>query len=201
VPDPTAAPAAFSLWDWLKTNLGTLGFVISLVLAFIKLAEVVSARRDRSSDQVATVNDSWFKTIVLDGAIPDLRQFLETQRSALKQAATPPAGTVRPYMAALLRYGPASEELKIRLQPVDELSAHAYAMVTRALEDLEDCVAPFCPHADDASYNKEALEAEWKAVQRQFDTCFRDCLSVLRRLHFELSRGKDPDRIIPKPAS
>jgi hypothetical protein len=184
---------------WFKNNIGALGFGISLVLAVIKLGEVINARRDRSRDQLAKVNDAWFKTIVLDGAIPDIRQFLEAQRSALKQAATPPPGSVRPYIAALLRYMPASEELKLRLQPIDELSAHAYATLMRALEDLDDCVAPFCPHGDDASFNRDALETEWRAVQRQFDSCFRDCLSVLRTVHFELSRGKDPDQKIRKP--
>ena len=197
MPDPCAAAAASGL-DWFKNNVGALGFLISLILGIVKLGEVVSARRDRSHDQRAKVNDAWFKTIVLDGAIPDIRRFLETQRSALRSATTPP-GTVRPYMAVLLRYGPASEELKLRLQPIEELSAHTYATLTHALEDLDDRIAPFCPHADDASFNKETLETEWKAVQRQFDICFRDCLSVLRRLHFELSSGRDPDQSIPRP--
>jgi hypothetical protein len=102
-------------------------------------------------------------------------------------------------MAVLLRYVPSSEELKIRLQPVEELSAHTYATLIRALENLDDCVAPFCAHADDASFNEEALETERRAVQRQFDNCFRDCLSVLRRLHFALYRGQDPDDKIARP--
>lgn len=199
MPSPTAAPAAFSLWDWLKTNVGTLGFAISLLLAIVKGFEILSARKDRSGDQQARVNDAWFKTIVLDGAIPDLRQFLELQRSALKQAAMPLPKTVRPYMSVLQSYSPASEELKIRLQSVAELSTHAYATLTQALENLDDCVAPFCSHADDAAFNKEALERERASVQQQFDQCFRDCLSVLRRLHFALYRGKDPDGQIPAP--
>jgi hypothetical protein len=199
VPDPAAAHAAFSLWEWLKTNVGTLGFVISVGLALVKGFELYRARKDRSGDQQAKVNDAWFKTIVLDGAIPDIRQFLDLQRGALKQAATPPPKTVRPYMSVMLRYSPASEELKIRLQSVAELSAHAYATLTQALENLDDCVAPFCSRADDASFAKDVLQKEWSAVQRQFDGCFRDCLSVLRRLHFALYRGQDPDRYIPTP--
>ena len=174
--------------------MGTVAFFISVVLGIVKLSELYNARRDRSRDQRAKVDDAWFKTIVLEGAIPDLRSFLETQRSALKHAATPPAGTVRPYMAVMLRYAPASEELKIRLQPVEELSARSYATIINAVEALDDRIAPFCAHADDASYNKQVLQTEWSAVQRQFDACFRDCLAVLRRVHFELSRGHDPDR-------
>jgi hypothetical protein len=106
---------------------------------------------------------------------------------------------LRPYMTVMLHYSPSSEELKIRLQSVAELSTNAYATLTRALESLDDSGATFCPHADDASFNKETLEKEWRAVQRQFDSCFRDCLSVLRRLHFALYRGENPDRQIPTP--
>jgi hypothetical protein len=198
VPDPAAAaPVASSLWDWLKLNVGALGFFISLILAIVKGAELYRARKDRSGDQQAKVNDAWFKTIVLDGAIPDLRQFLELHRGALKQAAATASKVVRPYMTVMLRYSPASEELKIRLQSVAELSTNAYATLTRALESLDDSVATFCAHADDASFNKETLEKEWRAVQRQFDCCFRDCLSVLRRLHFALYRGENPDHEIP----
>jgi hypothetical protein len=187
------------LWDWVKSNVGTLGFFISLALAIVKGSELYRARKDRSGDQQAKVNDAWFKTIVLDGTIPDLRKFLELQRGALKQAAATTPQVVRPYMIVMLRYSPASEELKIRLQSVAELSTNAYATLTRALESLDDSVATFCSHADDASFNKETLEKEWRAVQRQFDSCFRDCLSVLRRLHFALHRGENPDHQIPTP--
>jgi hypothetical protein len=197
--DPIAAVTAPSLWDSIKLNVGLLGFLISVVLAVVKGAEIYHARRDRSRDQRAKVNDAWFKTIVLDGAIPSIRSFLETQRGALKQACSAHPGTARPYMAVWLRYKPESEELMIRLIPIEELSSNAYAALVHYLEILEDSVSPFCSHADDRSVDPGSIEKEWLALQHQMDRCFRDCLSILRRVHFELSRGRDPDQTISKP--
>ena len=187
------------MWQSIKLNFGAFGFVIAAILALVKGGELVSAHRVRSRDQEAKVNDAWFKTIVLDGAIPAIRQFLETHRSELTLTASHSRQGVRPYEAALQRYIQESEALKYRLLPVRELSPNGYETLIRAIEELDDCVAPYCPPADDSSFNKEALSAEWSAVQRQADRCFRDCLAVLRLMHFELSRGKHPDRKIPKP--
>jgi hypothetical protein len=187
----TAPPAS----GWI----GTAGFVIACVLGLVKLGEAVSARHDRARNSRKELDQAWFRTIALEGAIPDLRRFLEAQRSALRDAAAAPPAVARPYLAALMRYAPASEELKIRLQPLEELSTHAHATIIRALEDLDDRVAPLCPHGDDRSYNPDLLEVEGTEVQLQFARCLRDCLIVLQQVHVELSRGRNPDRTIPMP--
>jgi hypothetical protein len=197
--DPVVVTTGSSWWDYVRLNFGFLGFLISLVLAGVKGYEIFNSRKDRSRDQQSKVNDAWFKTIVLDGAVPQIRTFLESQRNALRQAANARPGTVRPYMNALLKYMPESEELMIRLIPIEELSANAYATVVRNLETLEDAVSPFCSHADDAAVNPQAIENEWINVQKQMDHCFRDCLSILRHVHFDLSYGRDPDKTIPLP--
>jgi hypothetical protein len=169
---------------------------ISCLLGLVKVGEVVSARRARARNPRSRIDDAWFKTIVLDGVIPDLRRFLESERGALQGAALASPSGARPYFATLMRYAPAAEELKIRLQSLEDLSVQAYAKVIRALEDLEDRVAPFCPHGDDRTYNPDLLDAEGSDVQLQFARCLRDCLVILRQLHVELSRGRDPDRTL-----
>lgn len=186
--------------ETLKLNIGVLGFVISVILAGVKCVEFFNGRRDRSKDQRARVNDAWFKTIVLDGAIPAIRQFLDSQRSKFKQVNHYSANGVRPFAAALRDYLQQSEDLKDRLRPVEELSVHAYETVIRAVEALDDAVSLYSPHADDAAFDKAALAAEWIGVQRHFDACFRECLSVLRQLHFSLQHGRDPDKDISRPS-
>jgi hypothetical protein len=188
---PSGPPDPATLWDYVKLNAGFLGFLISLVLAFVKGYELWNARLDRSRDQQAKVNDAWFKTIVLDGAIPDIRNFLEGQRSSFKNALS--AKTVRPFMSAWQSYQPKSEELMLRLIPVEELSARAYAAIEREFEQLADIISPFCSHADDASYPRPSIDKEWASVQQQMDRCFRESLSALRLVHLNLSRGRHPD--------
>lgn len=186
VPAP-APPRASPAW------LGRAGFVMACVLSLIKAGEVLIARRRRARHPPrsphAEVEGAWFKTLVLDGVIPDLRRFLDSQQAALKDAASALPGMPRPYLATLKRYAPAAENLKIRLQPLEDLSPHAHATVIRALEDLEDRVAPFCPHADDRSYNPDLLEVESSGVQVQFGLCLRDCLVALREAHHEVAGG------------
>lgn len=190
--NPTGTPNP-AWWDYVKLNFGFLGFLISLALAAVKGYEIVNARRDRSRDQQAKVNDAWFRTIVLDGAIPDIRQFLQAQRAALKQAMSARPGSVRPFMAAWTRYQPESEELMLRLIPVEELSTVAYARIEREFEQLADIVSPFCSYADDPSHAPQSIEKQWATVQQQMDRCFRQSLSVLRAVHLHLSRGRDAD--------
>jgi hypothetical protein len=191
----TRGDTATSSSGWI----GTVAFAIACVLGLAKLGEVVNARRERTRNARRDLDQAWFRMIALDGVIPDLRRFLEDQRRALREA-TASQAVARPYLAALMRYGPAAEELKIRLQPLEHLSAHAHATIIRALEDLDDHVAAFCPHGDDRSYNPDLLEAQGTEVQLQFARCLRDCLVVLRQVHVELSRGRDPDQTIPMPA-
>lgn len=188
------SPTALVPW------LGTAGFALACVLGLVKVREVVTARWGRVRRPRAEVDGSWFRTIVLEGSVPDLRHFLQTQREALKDAASGSPGAAQPYLAALIRYARASEELKIRLQPLQEISVHAHASIIRALEDLDDRVAPFCPHGDDLSFNRDLLAAESREVQLQFARCLRDCLAVLREVHLELISGRDPDQAIPMPA-
>lgn len=182
-----------SWWDYAKLNFGFLGFLISLALAGVKGYEIFNARRDRSRDQTSKVNDAWFKTIVLDAAIPEIRRFLEAQRASLKQARNARSGSVRPFMAAWQRYQPESEELMLRLIPIEELSTHAYARIEREFETLADLVSPFCSYADDASHSPQAIDKQWATVQQQLDRCSRETLKVLRQVHLHLSRGRDPD--------
>ena len=59
--NPTGTPNP-AWWDYVKLNFGFLGFLISLALAAVKGYEIVNARRDRSRDQQAKVNDAWFRT-------------------------------------------------------------------------------------------------------------------------------------------
>jgi hypothetical protein len=188
---PSGPPNPATWWDYVKLNVGVLGFLISVGLAVVKGYEIWNARRDRSRDQQAKVNDAWFKTIVLDGAIPDIRKFLEGQRASLKNARS--ADNLRPFMSAWQRYQPESEELMLRLIPLEELSARAYARIEREFERLADVISPFCSHADDASYPRQSVDKEWTGVQQQMDQCFRESLTVLRVLHLNLSRGRDPD--------
>lgn len=171
------------------------------MLGLVKVSEVVQALRRRVRSPRTGADESWFRTIVLEGSIPDLRHFLQTQKEALKDAASGSPGMAAPYFAALMRYARASEELKIRLQPLQDLSVHAHATIIRALEDLDDRVAPFCPHGDDPSFSREMLAAEGREVEVQFARCLRDCLAVLRDVHFELSCGRDPDQAIPMPVA
>jgi hypothetical protein len=193
-------PPSADWWLYVKSNFGLLGFLISAVLAIFKFYEFRNSRRDRSRDQLSKVNDAWFKTIVLDGAIPHIRSFLDSQRSALSQASNVHPRPARPHQSVLLSYIPASEELKIRLIPVEELSTNAYATIVRNIEKLDDAVSPYCSHADDASVAAKAKQDEWLLVQQSFDQCFRESLRLLRQVHFELSRGEDPDKTIPPPA-
>jgi hypothetical protein len=188
---PSGPPNPATWWDYVKLNAGFLGFLISLGLALVKGYELWNARRDRSRDQQAKVNDAWFKTIVLDGAIPDIRKFLEGQRASLKNARS--THTVRPFMSVWQRYQPESEELMLRLIPLEELSARAYAKIEREFEQLADVISPFCSHADDASYPRHSVDGEWTQVQQQMDRCFRESLSVLRVVHLNLSHGYNSD--------
>jgi hypothetical protein len=185
-----------SLWDYAKLNFGFLGFWISLVLAVVKGYEIYNSRRDRSRDQRTKVNDAWFKAIVFDAAIPDIRKFIETHRSSLQGARISRKGSARPFMAAWQRFQPESEELMTRLLPVEELSTHAYAKIVSEIEKFADNLLTFCSRADDASNSPQTIDKEWMLIQQQMDGCFRESLSVLRVAHLELSRGRDPDAAI-----
>ena len=199
--DPTAISEAASSWQFFAEYVGVAGFVISLVLAAFRIVEFFRNRNDRSKDQQAKVDDAWFKTIVLDGAIPALRDFLQEQRYALKQAGHLPPAVVRPHIAVLLAYSPKSEDLKLRLKPIEELSANAYETMVRAIEGLDDLISPYCAHADDAGYDRKLVADEWIIVEREIDKCFRDCLAVLRRVHYALQQAKNPDKEIAVPST
>jgi hypothetical protein len=177
--------------------LGIAGFVLSIALAAVKGYEIFKARTDRKRDRRAAVDDVWFKTVVLELAVPELRKFLHKFRTEIVNPIS--LVGVRPYATALIRYSMETEAIRLQIRTIQDLSENVYETISRRLEDLDDAVAVYCPHADDASYDRHLLAAERAALERNFDECFSNCIETLRRLHFALYEGKDPDEEIPRP--